>query len=168
MSCAKSGLLHSRSRSQQRFKILANVCPDVFWTTGHFDTKLGMVMQHYEPECHAEKLVCCLQCQGHSKGLHSQNMTISILSSKLLVLLQPNLVWSSNIISWSVAWKNCGSAFKVKVTAKVKNVSECLSGLYFLNCRSFWYETWCCNAALWASMSSRKIGLMSRSQWGLI
>ena len=25
-------------------------------TADHFDTKLGMVMRHYEPECHAEKM----------------------------------------------------------------------------------------------------------------
>ena len=44
-----------------------------------------MDMQHHEPECHAEKLAGCLQCQGHSKGLYNQIMTISTLSSKLLV-----------------------------------------------------------------------------------
>ena len=32
-----------------------NVCPDeIFWTTEHFVTKHRMVMQHHEPECHAE------------------------------------------------------------------------------------------------------------------
>ena len=31
------------------------------------------------------------QCQGHSEGLYNQNMTISTISSKLLVRLQPNL-----------------------------------------------------------------------------
>ena len=55
MSCGKVGLLRSRSRSQQRFKMLVKVCPDdIFWTTDHFDTKLDMVMQHHEPDCHAE------------------------------------------------------------------------------------------------------------------
>ena len=33
-----------------------NVClDDIFWTAEHFVTKLGMVMQHDEPECHVEK-----------------------------------------------------------------------------------------------------------------
>ena len=92
--CAKIGFLDSRSRSQQRFKMLVNVCPDnIFWTTDHFDTKLDMVRQHHEPKCHEEKLVCCLQCQGHSEGLYNQNMIISTLSSNLLVCLQPNSVW---------------------------------------------------------------------------
>ena len=36
----------------------------------HFVAKPGMVMQHYKPECHAEKLVHCVQCQGHSEGLY--------------------------------------------------------------------------------------------------
>ena len=56
----------------------------------HFVTKRGMVMQHHEPECHAEKLV---QCQGHSKGFYNQNMIISTISPKLLVDLESNLVW---------------------------------------------------------------------------
>ena len=87
MSCGRIGLLHSRSK--QRLKILVNVCPDdIFWTTGHFVTKPGIVTQHHKPECHAEKLVHCVQCQGHSEGLYDQNMTIIIISSKLLVCLQ--------------------------------------------------------------------------------
>ena len=62
------GLLCLRSSSQWRFKMSVNVCPDIFWTTEHFVTNPGMVMQHHKPECHAEKLVHCVQCQDHSKG----------------------------------------------------------------------------------------------------
>ena len=51
-----------------------------------------MVMQHHKPECPAEKLIHCIQCQGHSEGLYNQNITISVVSSELLVRLQPNLV----------------------------------------------------------------------------
>ena len=48
-----------------------NVClDDVFWSADHFVTKLGMIMQQHEPECHAEKLVHCLQCQDHSEGIY--------------------------------------------------------------------------------------------------
>ena len=71
-----------------------------------------MVMQHHEPEFPAEKLIHCVQCQGHSKGLYNQNMTFSAISSKLLICLQPNWI----------------TVFKVKVTAKVQYVNECLSG----------------------------------------
>ena len=39
-----------------------------------------------------KKLVHYRQCQGHSEGLYNQNMTISAVSSKLLIHLQPNLV----------------------------------------------------------------------------
>ena len=36
--------------------MLVNVCPDdIFLTAEHFVTRLGVVMQHYELECHAEK-----------------------------------------------------------------------------------------------------------------
>ena len=69
--------------------MLVNVClDDIFRTTEHFVAKPGMVMQHHKPECHAEKLVHCVQCQG----LYNQNVTISVVSSKLLICLQPNLV----------------------------------------------------------------------------
>ena len=73
--------------------MLVNVCPDdIFLTSEHFVTKPGMVVQHHKPKCHAEKLVHCFQCQGHSEGLCYQNMTISVVSSEMLVGLQPNLV----------------------------------------------------------------------------
>ena len=59
--------------------MLVNVCPDdVFWTANHFGNKLGMVMQHHEPKCQAEKWVQCLQCQGYNENSHNQNMTISL------------------------------------------------------------------------------------------
>ena len=51
-----------------------------------------MVVYYHEAMCHAEKLVHHLQCQGHSKGLYNQNMTIFTVSPKLLVRLQPDLV----------------------------------------------------------------------------
>ena len=60
------GLLCSRSRSEQNFKMSMNVCPDLFLLTEHFTTKLGMLMHQYEPDCLSIRLVCCLQGQGHS------------------------------------------------------------------------------------------------------
>ena len=51
-----------------------------------------MVAYYPEAECHAEKVVHYLQCQGHSEDLYDQNVTIFAISSKLLVRLQPNLV----------------------------------------------------------------------------
>ena len=85
-----------------------------------------MVVYYHEAMCHAEKLVH-YQCQVHSEGLNKQNIIISTISSKLLLHLQPNLVWLYCIISRSVLWKNWITAFKVKVTAVIQNVSECLS-----------------------------------------
>ena len=99
-------------------------------------------------------------------------MTISILSSKLLVSLQPNLIWNCSIINWSFLQKNGVTAFKVNVTAKIQNVSECLSGWYLLNHRTFCYQTWYGDPA-WARVSHRiffwhLLSSRSRSQWGLI
>ena len=58
-----------------------------------FLTKLSMVMQQQQPDCHAEiTMFCYLQGQGHSEGPYDQNMTLSTMSSELLILWQPNLV----------------------------------------------------------------------------
>ena len=91
MFCEKNGLLCSRSRTLQRFKMLVNVCPV------SFVIKPGIVMQHHKLECHAEKLVHCVQHQGHSEGLCNQNMTISVVSSKMLVHLQPNCLIAQHL-----------------------------------------------------------------------
>ena len=47
-------------------------------------------------------------------------------------------------------WDYC---VKVKVTAKVQNVSECLSRWYFLNYRTFCYQIWYGEVASWARVS---------------
>ena len=57
-------------------------------------------------------------------------MTISIICSELLIVLATNLVWQCMFISWSVLWKGCFAVFKVKVTVKVLNFSECLPRQY--------------------------------------
>ena len=75
-------------------------------------------------------------------------MAISVVSFKLLVGLQPNLVWLYSIISRSVLWTNPITAFKVKVTA---NVNDCLSVDIFLNHRTFCYHIWYGDAASLAS-----------------
>ena len=54
--------------------------------------QIWYVVYYHEVMCLAEKLVHFLQCQGHSKGLYKQNLTIFTISYKLLVLLQPNLL----------------------------------------------------------------------------
>ena len=54
-------------------------------------TKLGIVMHHYEPGCHAKRMVCYFQGQGQNKSSYDQNLTISTISSELLILLLPNL-----------------------------------------------------------------------------
>ena len=59
-------LLWSRSRSQQRFRISVNVHQDDISTAEPSVTKHGIVIHHHRPECHARRLVCCLQVQGHS------------------------------------------------------------------------------------------------------
>ena len=40
----------------------------------------------YKAECHVEKLVCYLQGQSYIEGLHNNNLTVSTVSSKFLIL----------------------------------------------------------------------------------
>ena len=69
-----------RSRSQR------SVCPDnISWTAWTCVTKLGIVVYYHEPECCVEKLVRCLQGQGHSEGIYFQNMSVSTICSNLLI-----------------------------------------------------------------------------------
>ena len=65
--------LWSRSRSQKRLRIPVNVhLDDISSAAEPSVTKLGMVMQHHGPKCHARRLVYCLQVQGHSEGSFNQ------------------------------------------------------------------------------------------------
>ena len=43
-----------------------------FPTDDPLATKLGLVVQHYKPECPAVKLGYCVQGQGHNEGLKCQ------------------------------------------------------------------------------------------------
>ena len=57
----------------EKFKIPVNVYLDNISSTAEpFVTKLGMVMHHHGSECHAMRLVCCLQVQGHSGGSYNE------------------------------------------------------------------------------------------------
>ena len=63
--------------------------------------------------------------------------------------------------------------FKIKVTTKVWNVSECLSRWYFLNHRTFCYQIWYSDVTSWARVSCETFFLCllssrSRSQQGII
>ena len=161
------------SSSQQRFKMSVNVfLNDIFWTSEHFVTKLGMVMQHHEPECHAGKRMFSIfkvkvTARAHN---YNQNMALSSISSELLISWQPNSVRWYIIISQSVLWQ------KLDCCVQGKGHSEglkckCLSRWYLLNLQIFCYQTWYCDASTWAGVSCKKIGLLfsrSRSQQGLL
>ena len=77
--------------------------------------------------------LCSLISQSVMQKKLVHHLQCDYFSSKLLVRLQPNLVWWCSIISRSVLWKNGITVFKINVTVKVQNVSECLSR-YFSPC----------------------------------
>ena len=85
----KIGWFHSGSRSQRRGKMLMFVQ----MVSSEPPNKLGVVMNHYESECHAKILICYFQDQGHYKSSYDQNMTIFTVYFELLILLLLNLVW---------------------------------------------------------------------------
>ena len=144
MFCEKNGLLCSRSRTLQRFKMLVNVCPV------SFVIKPGIVTQHHKLECHAEKLVHCVQHQGHSEGLCNQNMTISVVSSKMLVHLQPNCLIAQHLkmecLVKKPGWLHSRSRSQWRFT---------MSRWYFLNYRTFCYQVWYVDAASWANVMGK-------------
>ena len=165
-SIIKIGLLHSRSRSQQRFKMLVNVClDDIFWTREHFVTKLGMVMQHHDPECHAEKNNCLLSSLSRS---------------------QQRLMWSKYDSFYYIFWTVDSLATKLglmihyhKPECLVKKMDNCIQGQGHsegsnCQCLSIWYllKHWTfllLNFVLWCLTMSwsacKKLGLLfSRSR----
>ena len=60
-------------------------------TAEPFVAKRGMEAHHYEPECHARRLICFLQCQGHRECSYT-DVTVSTKSTELLLFLQRNLI----------------------------------------------------------------------------
>ena len=97
--------IHSQGHSEGQN---VYVClDDIFHTTQHFVSKLGITMHHYEPECPAERFICYFQGQGHCKSSYDQNMTISTVSFELLTLLVLNFVWECIIINQIVLLRNC-------------------------------------------------------------
>ena len=93
--------------------------------------------------------------------------------SELLIILQPNLVWL-NIIKGGLSCEKIGflccgpgqdhrrdSWFQWMFTSR----------LCFLNCWTFYHQTWYGDASSWARLSFKKIGLLSsrsRPQWRII
>ena len=134
MSSENIGLLCSSSMLQPWLNISVNVSlGDMLWIAEPYVTKRSIVIQHYKPECHVQKMGFYLQGQHHNSCVcllcsYNEIMTTSIIFSKLLILLGDQL--SLTVHSWSVLWKGCFAIVKVKVTVKVLNFSECLPGHY--------------------------------------
>ena len=158
-----------------------NVCPDdIFWTAKHFVTEPGMVMQYYEPDCLAEKMVWYLQGQGHSEGSYNQTFAVSTISSELLILLQPNLVWWYIIIKPEFRGNGGGLLYSRRRSQRRFRVTECWFRRYLLTrpmscyrtkygdasllARKSCYRTKYSDASLLARMSCKKIGLLFSSQ----
>ena len=96
--------------------------------------KLGMVTQYLGPKCHARRLVCYLEVQGHD-GIWFDKIWLFLpylLNCWSFQFLQPNSIGWYIIISWSVLCKKDIVVFKVRNTVKVQNFIESLCILYLL------------------------------------
>ena len=90
-----------------------------------------MVIHHNKPEWQEQKMGCYLQGPGHSNWVWVHTMKwFAIYMFWTVDLFVTNLVWQHMFISWSVWWKDYFAVFKVTVTVKVRNCSECLYGQY--------------------------------------
>ena len=56
-----------------------------------------------------------------------------LLSSKLLIFLQPNLVWWYSIISQSVWWKDWTAVFKFKGIVMGENFIQCFLSVHIFS-----------------------------------
>ena len=123
----------SRNVMRKLNGILSSSLDDILCIAEPFVTNPSMVRHHYKPERHVRKMGCYLQGQGHSNWVWVHTMKSWLF---LLYVLNcwfwgaTNLVWQCMFISWSVLWKGCLAVFKVKVTVKVLNFSECLPEQY--------------------------------------
>ena len=146
------GLLCSRSRLQQRFEMSVNVCPDdIFWIIEDFVTKFGMVMQHHQPvSCKICFVVVAIFKVKVTARAYDGSMTLSSIFSELFDSLATKLGLIVRHYKPECPVENGITVFKVKVTTKVWNVSECLSRWYFLNRRTFCYQIWYGDAPSWA------------------
>ena len=131
MSSEDTGLLCSRSMSKPRLKVSVNVSlDDIFCITEQFVNTPSMVRHHYKPECHMQETGFYLQGQGHSNWTSVHTIKYDYFCYMFWTadfLGATNLVWQC---MWRVLWKGCFAVFKVKVTMKVLNFSECVPGQY--------------------------------------
>ena len=105
----------------------------MIWIAEPFVTKFTMVIHHYKPECHVQKMGFCLQGQGDSNWFWVHTM-----KSWLFLLYVANCWFFGDQLSLTVhvdklecaLSKSRFAVFKVKVTVKVLKFSECLPGQY--------------------------------------
>ena len=95
----------------------------LLWSADPFATKFGLVTLA-EFSFEKIRLFCCVQCQGHNEDSKFRWMFTWMISSQLLNLLQPNLVWLCSIIGQSVMWKDWLAIFKVKVTLRANMIEH--------------------------------------------
>ena len=132
-------------------------------------SKLGTSMHHHESECHAKRLICYSQGQGHCKSSYDQNMAISTVSFELLNFLLPKLGLIVHYRKSECFMEKFDCCVQGQGHSKISKC-HCFSRS-LLNRWTFYYLTWYGGASLWARLSFKKISLLSsgsRSQLRII
>lgn len=130
----KIGLLCSTSRSrwQQRLKMSVNVCPNSIFCT----SKSSCIVMHYhKPKCHAKRLTCYLQGQGHRAHIsNNQCMCTHVTKwtlNRVVYGLPVCACMCVYCMQWERHWVKCCRVFKVTLFSWS---CTSLSTLLFLYC----------------------------------
>ena len=138
------GLLHLRSRSQWRFRMSGNVCPNIFRITEHFVTKFDEW--------------CSVMSQS---VMQKERFLLLLLSSRSRS--QWGLIWSKYDSSYYIFWTVDSLAtrlglmihhHKPECPVKKKKMDCCFQGRnvnvlsrwYLLTHQTFCFHTWYCDA----------------------
>ena len=112
----KHQLTYLLTYSLWMFRVSTDIClDDIFWNAEPYVTNLGIMEHHYKLESNAKQILLLFSRPG-SQGLYNQNMTVSVISSELISLLEPNLVLQWNVKGQNVQWKYWIAVVTVKVT----------------------------------------------------
>ena len=109
-----------------------------------FFTEFSLLVDHHKPKHTLKMCYCCVKGQGHSNGWKIQfNVCLdgTFWTTETLVTELGTVVHDHESQSPKVLWKVCFAVVKVRVTAKVQNVTDCLPRWYLLNDLIFCSQT---------------------------
>ena len=136
---------------------------DIIWTAEHFVTKLGIDAAPWaRASCRKKKKLFAIFKVKVTVSSDMIEMWLFLLCT-LNYWFFGSQTWSDDTSSWARVPQDQGHSEGLEC--------QYLSRWYLLNCQTFGYQPWYCDAASQARVSCKKIGLLfsrSRSQQGFI